>query len=266
MERQLPTIEIEGTTFLVDVAKKELRELGKDVNTISIFEMDDKVTHYEFEYDKVSKNIPFPGYPDLIDIRIPQFVSLDPEGMAMVYNKTVAELENKTDFDIMVNQEVLEARLSGRLTTIEIEGHTFYVDLPMDCIRPKDDFSTLGITFSELEEHRSPFEECYVFPYNPATFQIEQLDYDKITSIPKDIVLIEIPLEHKLDPVGFARKYEREQREFVRQNNIQSHFIAKRVDWADTYIPKLIEENKERLSKKPEVKEETPKKRKGKKM
>ena len=49
---------------------------------------------------------------------------------------------NNAAFDMRVNK--------GILPTIEIHGHTFYVDIRINKLRPKDNFLSNGIVFSEL--------------------------------------------------------------------------------------------------------------------
>ncbi|MGJ1359996.1 hypothetical protein ACR79K_25155 [Sphingobacterium siyangense] len=45
-----------------------------------------------------------------------------------------------------INQEAYDLRVNkGMLPTIDIAGHTFYVDIRMDMLRPKDDFLSKGI-------------------------------------------------------------------------------------------------------------------------
>ena len=49
------------------------------------------------------------------------------------------------------NQEAYDMRVNkGMLPTIDIAGHTFYVDIRMDMLRPKDDFLSKGIVFSDI--------------------------------------------------------------------------------------------------------------------
>ena len=48
-------------------------------------------------------------------------------------------------FDLRLNK--------GILPTIEIAGHPFYVDLRMNKLRPKDDFISKGIDFTEIKDY-----------------------------------------------------------------------------------------------------------------
>ncbi|SFB79669.1 hypothetical protein SAMN04487891_102384 [Flagellimonas taeanensis] len=124
-------------------------------------------------------------------------------------------------------EEALEKRLSGELPTIDIAGQIFYVDIGMDCLRPKNIFATLGIQFSEIRKHYSWLEENYVFTYNPKTYESQEVDYTNIHSIPENLLLVELPSKRKLDPVGYARINGYEVNPFVKEVGIRSHFKAK---------------------------------------
>ena len=203
-KKLLPTINIEGTDFLVDVNKLELSEIGNPKNTISIFQMLDLGDGYKFSYGLQEKNIPhlYSGN-EKITVTIPEFVTLDPQGMAAKYN--IADVRGKSDFDLMVDQDALRKRIRlGQLPTVDIAGHIFYADARIDLLRPKDDYTTMGICFSEIEHYFDEEKNCYIIPYNPATHQFQELDYDTITQYPKDLLAVEFPHEYTLDPIGLS--------------------------------------------------------------
>jgi len=97
-------------------------------------------------------------------------------------------------FDMRVNK--------GILPTIEIVGHTFYVDIRMDKLRPKDDFLSNGIIFSEIEEYYNDEKDLYIIPYDPKKKELGKIDYNTITEITRDLIVVKIPSIHKLDPIG----------------------------------------------------------------
>ncbi|MFC4872129.1 hypothetical protein [Negadavirga shengliensis] len=264
-ERKLPTTKIDGTAFLVDVEKNELREKANPENVISIFDLHDGANEYAFEFDRNTRNLAMSWTPekDTLDITIPPLTKLDPEGMAQKYGYRVQDIKDKSDYEVMVNQKVLAERLSGRLNTVDIMGHTFYVDIPMDCLRPKDDFSTLGINFSEIEHHLSDDGKTYQIPYNPQTHEFHELDFGNITSIPKGVYLIEFPCAQQLDPVGYARQHGLEMQMCLKETPIRGHFAARVIDWQDTLVPKLIRENQAGRRKEKQQKRRPPHKRKG---
>lgn len=245
MKRELPIFSILGTDFLVDVTKPELREKTNPENTVSFFEMHDLGNGYLFDYRPKDKSIAplFSDEEENLTIRLPQLVELDPVGMAERYGKTLAEIQGKSDFEIMVDQLALQQRLQGRLPTIDIAGHIFYVDIRMDKLRPKDDFFSNGIVFSEVDHYYNDEREAYIMPYNPSTHEFQELDYDIITAFPKELIAIEFPHERMLDPVGVNRKGGWEDTFELKETPVKTHFIAKTLDWKDTDIGETIKEN-----------------------
>lgn len=246
---EMPIVKIEGTEFLLDVNEVLLREKGNPENTISFFEMDDEGHGYSFEYNRQSRNMPDPwdATSDITTVRLLQLVEMDPEGMALKYGFAVEEIKGKTDFDLMVDQKALEERLQGRLTTIDIAGHTFYVDIPMDMLRPKDDFLSKGIVFREISYYYNEDEESYAIPYNPSRREFQELDYENLTEFPKDLVVVEFPSECFLDPIGFNRKHGFPMLEGLKETQVHAHFTAKVIDWKETGLQETIDQNRKRL-------------------
>lgn len=243
MERQLPSITIQGTSFMVDVMKEALIETGNPGNVIPFKEMDYKGDCYLFDYDPYAKNLPGIGSSGFIDVRVLPMAVLDPEGMALKYGKRPDEIIGKTDLEIMIDQDLYQRRLSGHLPVIEIMGHPFYVDVRMDSLRPKDDFSTPGIRYSEIDNYAHPDDQRYWIPYHPSSHSIREIDAETITEIPKDIFLVEIPTLEKLDPVGYARYHGFDIAQTVMANPIERNMVAKMVDWKETALHDCIKEN-----------------------
>ncbi|OJW81557.1 MAG: hypothetical protein BGO69_09245 [Bacteroidetes bacterium 46-16] len=129
------------------------------------------------------------------------------------------------------------------MPTVDIAGHTFYVDITMDMLRPKDDFASKGIVFRQIDHYYDDDKEAYVIPYNPKKHEFQELDYENITSIPKDLIVISFPHEIVLDPVGFNRKGGWDETDGLKLKNIKSHFEAKIIDWKETGIEQTIKEN-----------------------
>ena len=243
MERLLPSLTLHGTSFNIDVMKEALIETGNSNNIIPFKEMLYKGDHYTFSYDMHEKNLPRIGSTAFEDVQVPPMVKLDPEGMALKYNKSADEIKNKTDFEIMVDQDLYKLRLSGRLPVIEIMNHPFYVDVRMDSLRPKDDFTTLGIRFSEIDDYIHPDDQRYWIPYHPTSHTVKEIDTEKITAIPKDIFLIEIPTLEKLDPVGYARHHGFDIEQMVMTNPIERNMVAKMLNWNETGLQQIVEKN-----------------------
>lgn len=245
MKRELPVYNIEGTDFIVDVASLQLCEKANPENVIPLFDMRDVGDGYVFDYSPKEKNIPrlFNDDMDVTTVKIPELVQLDPVGMAEKYGYSVYEMQGKTDFALMVDQQAFGRRLMGQLPTVDIAGHTFYVDITMGKLRPKDDFASNGIVFRQIDHYYDDDKEAYVIPYNPKSYEFQELDYDNITATPKDLIVISFPHEIALDPVGFNRKGGWDETDGLKQKNIKSHFEAKIIDWKETGIGQTIKEN-----------------------
>ena len=266
MERELPIIQIEGTAFIVDVAKDELREQEHPENVIPFSDMSDKSTHYLFEYDKEIRNTPM-WNDESVYVELPPLKVLDPVGMAEHYGKTPEEIRAKTDYEIIVDQQLVDRRLGGLLPVIEIAGHPFFVDLRMGSLRPMDDFSTAGILFTEIEDCMLEDGRSYWIPYDPATHQYVAIDYREITKIPKGIVMVEIPNEERLDPIGYSQLHGFDAEPILRANPIEHTMKARIVSWDETPIEMIIKENVQKSGNQqedlPEQNEQKPKRKKG---
>lgn len=246
MERRLPILDIEGTAFIVDVARQELREQDDPENVISFLEMTDHGTHYTLVYDPDTKNLPeFMG--EYLELKIPQMAALDPDGMSLAYGLSLMHTEVKTDFEIIVNQELVALREKGVLPVIEIAGHPFYVDIRMDSLRPKDDFSTTGIQFAEIEDCLTEDESTYTVPYDPNTKEYVELDFNSITAIPEGLIIVEIPYQSQLDPIGYALKHDLDPKDLLRVYPPGRDMKARIVPWSETPIERIMERNIKRL-------------------
>lgn len=255
MERELPEIKIEGTQYHFDINQMALLEKERPEWRLLLEDMKDCGTHYEFVYDKNSKRLDQSKTTDGISssdivkqifttVKIPQISEMDPLGMCKKYNCSLGDIRQKTDFEIMVDQRAFDLRINkGLLPTIEITGHTFYVDLRMDKLRPKDDFRSQGIVFSDIESYYDGDKRTYTIPYNPKTHQFQEPDYRLITEFPKDLIAVEFPSERLLDRIGWNRKYGLDIKHGLVKQGLKMQFTAKNVPWKNTFLVDLIQSN-----------------------
>jgi len=241
MENELPIYKDPdyGIEFIVDVNKFEFREKANPENCYGIKDMIDLGEDgYSFSYfDKSTRR-------DL-HITPPQFVTLAPEDMARKYNKAVEEVLLLSDFELMVDQQALSRRINnGQLPTVEIGGHIFYAEARLDLLRPKDDFSTMGISFDDLDYYYVESKDSYAFPYDPQTHSIAERDWEKILEYPKDLIFVEIPQVRILDPVGWNRKWGWGETEGLKETGLRLEFKAETIPWNKTGIDELIAENR----------------------
>ncbi|GGE19407.1 MULTISPECIES: hypothetical protein [Bacteroidota] len=204
MKRELPIINIHGTDFFIDVESLSLKERANENNFIPFGYMADVPGGYEFEYGLDSRNIhTIWTDEESVRIKIPELVELDPFGMSQRYQVSMEQLKGKTDFEIMVDQQAFDLRVNkGVLPTIDIAGDLFYVVLDKDRLIPKDDPQSVGIPMPSFIQYDQVLGEN-VFAYDPKKREIKELDYLKITEIPKNLIAVRLPYSFSLDPVGW---------------------------------------------------------------
>jgi hypothetical protein len=244
-QRPLPIYTIEGTSFFVDVDKQVLRQTNDRGNEISfINDMLDEGARYRLFYDPERRNIPWQSYHagQLKEIQVPQLVVLDPDGMAAAYGTTVEQLRGKTDFEVIVDQELLALRHGGALPQIDIAGERFIVDVRLQELRHALNFHPV-ISLKSFDLASNGKYEAF---YHPVIRQVVAID-PKLTELPPDVVKIELPGEIDLDPVATARRYGINEHMLLRRHPIQKTLKAKVIPLAETGIPALIRRNREEL-------------------
>ncbi|MGK6342517.1 hypothetical protein ACMGDK_09775 [Chryseobacterium sp. DT-3] len=229
---------IEGTAFIVDINTFEYRDKFDPDNKIQLKEMQD---NEEGGYSVIYKHK---------EILLPEFVELDPEGMAKKYNVSIDEVKTHDDFYFMVDQKAFDIRMQGQLPTLEIEGHTFTVDMRMNMLRSATDLVSKGIRFDEIDHYYSEEKDAYIIPYDPIKKEFRELDYESLFSIPKDLIAVEFPFQTKLDPIGWNRAGGWDLKEDLKWLGVKNHFEAKTIPWEQTYIVDIIKDNKEELQRK----------------
>ncbi|WP_300601994.1 hypothetical protein [Niabella sp.] len=158
-------------------------------------------------------------------------------------------MENSTEENGKTQAELLHERTKlGKLPVIEIAGHPFYVDVRMETFRPHDDFTALGISFSIFNRFEMSF--CPVrIAYDPRKHVALNIDYEKLSEIPKDWIMVEIPHPKTLDPYGYARENGLNIEQTLRSYPLRENVKAKIVPWEDTGILFYIEENKKKMER-----------------
>jgi len=243
MQRQLPEIEIEGTTFLIDVALAELREKDNPYSCISFYSMDNAGDHYTFEYDTLRKAIVAPfdmALPTdkIIRVELPMMVALDPAGMALKYGIDKAQLPDH-DSEFKCDESIVKKRLSGILPTVNICDEPYIVDLRLGELRKVKDPNS-SIVLDKLE--MSANGEKYLCFYDTINKEVVQIP-DTVTEMPKHVVMVHIPNEIYLDAVAVARQFGEEDTALINRYPLQAHMSAAAYPLSVSGVPKRIEEN-----------------------
>lgn len=270
MKDNLHYLEIEGTAFFVDSDNAALIEKENHGNKIFFNAMRDHGSYFSFDYSRQNKNIhSITGISHIkgivhrilesalendapLNIKISKssiFMNITQKQKSTIFPNEI-DLTNTAIMSKKENipgktKEDLALRRAGHLPTLDILGHTFYVDLRMDKLRPKDDFLSNGISFSDIENYYDEEKKRYIIPYDPKKKEFVPLDYETIKEIPKDLKVISFKDEYTLDPVGWKRL-----RGFsMEESKIKLQHFAKTATWEDIFVPQKIKENLQSISK-----------------
>lgn len=177
MPSQLPTIDLAGTEFFVDVALKQFRQAGDPLNTIQFNDIQRRVdASFILAYDIKSKGLypwenaskPYP--PHVIEIDVPAPHVLDPVAFEPIHrgHPRPTFWIGETAFEVDVfNMELIE----------------------------KDDPGN-KIRFGWMDDHG----DYYEFPFDRKDKTMSFLQSD-------DWVFVRVPQMTQLDPVGMANKH-----------------------------------------------------------
>jgi hypothetical protein len=239
--RRLPTYKVGNIHFFVDVDKLELRQTDNPANTISFLEMEDWGTHYRLFYDNISKGYSPATHPFVTEVEVPPLVELDLAGMSLKYGISEDQIKGKTDFEVMVDQELLAMRRQGHLPKISVCGEGFFIDVRLHQLRHAEDFfPQINLKALDLSENG----ETYCGFYHPLIRQTVAID-PELTELPGGVVMIEIPNELQLDPVGAARLYGLDEKDILRRYPLKKLTEAKVIPLSATGLPSLAESNRQ---------------------
>ncbi|MEE1946407.1 hypothetical protein VRU48_14885 [Pedobacter sp. KR3-3] len=137
-------------------------------------------------------------------------------------------MDNKELFEsykALKGRDAFEARTKqGMLPIIEIAGYPFYVDVRIGFLRPKDDFSTMGIEIGRMtvDPETRNLSDFYDKQLKELVFPDEGQ-----TSFPPNVVRLGIPNYYVLDPVGMARRHGKDDDAYYIQDGIRQKMYHK---------------------------------------
>ena len=138
--------------------------------------------------------------------------------------------------------ELLQRRLAGELPRINIAGSNFIIDWRLKELR-ENDRPHNRITFEDMQLSASG--EQYVCYYDTQKHKLYE-PAANIKVLPKNVVLLEIPHELKLDAVAVAREQGIDPALILKENTIQKDLTAVVKPLSESKLPKMIEENLEK--------------------
>lgn len=239
-----PKLEIHGRIFVVDVKYAELRQQDRPLNVIPFHEMENKASHYELSFDK--ENGTLGGIDslqnDLMTVRIPLMVELDPEGVAEKYSIPINALPPR-DTELSTNPAVLNDRLNGKLPRLLIGDQMYLVHerrMQLDAI--DDPFKTIRL--GELYQGEAG---SYFALYDDKRHEIVPWDNEKTVCLPENTKMLIIPNQIWLDPISVIEFCELDEKEFLSRYPVQAVHKAKLYPLSVTGFPQKMKENKQRL-------------------
>lgn len=144
----------------------------------------------------------------------------------------------------------LKARLDGQLPTIRIIDQDYYIDWRLRELRMKEDASKV-LKLSDMGmDRKGNHYLCFYDAEQKSAVQIP----NTITEMPTGVVVIKIPYELKLDPVGVAREFGLGDTELLKKFPIQKNLVAEVIALKQTGLPAMIKANKMALQKSPQIK------------
>ncbi|WP_313410981.1 hypothetical protein [Sphingobacterium multivorum] len=242
--RILPTYKIDGIEFIVDVNQLELREKANPKNVISIKDIEELPAEgYKFWFSPKSKSLTKYSDGNAKYIEIPDFVKLDPIGMAKKHKISEDKIAEMDDFKLMVNQDAFDKIANkGILPTIDIAGHTFHIDLFNDRLHPKNDIWSRGIIFSELKYYYSHKDNTFTIPYNQRTHTFQEVSLN-VKEIPKDLIVVQIPRKRTLDPIWENKSGNLNSSDYLKKEGVHLHYEAKVIPWHQTRFAETVRRN-----------------------
>jgi hypothetical protein len=285
MKKNLPEIEIEGTTFLFDIDRCSLIEKYNPYNEIYFEYMHNDGTNYSFEYSAVSKNFHFVRSASTIDevvqeifgdvdskgpnikdpaipVKIPRIGVLDPDGMCRKYRCTLRDIALKTDFEIMVNQDVFNRRMNGEPVTIDLVGHIYEIDVKENTLRPKDGTGEeIRLDIFHYDLYYEDMEVYHLF-YNISECKAVNPLYDGSIDRTEDRVILEVPNLESIDPIGSRLAYGRDPRSGLMGYDLSMNHVARIVPWKFYDIKIPLKQKQKNIAAKTEKRE----RRKGRKI
>ena len=246
MEKKSKTriIVIDHLPFVIDTVKCELRQWNDPGNRIAFDELKDEGKYFSMLYSKDSKNVADQMQEASLqstgsmNIIIPSVLLKEHELKDDIQN-AINENSRELNWGIFIGDEAIANRLSGVLPHIDLAGTDHIIDWRSKELRASDApygrISLKGMAMSDTGEEYL----CFFNTKSRTVYEPEE----NMTALPKDVVLLVIPGELKLDPVAVAREYGMKDTDLLFTHPIQQDLAANIKPLSETGLPAMIEKN-----------------------
>ncbi|OJV52275.1 MAG: hypothetical protein BGO31_05440 [Bacteroidetes bacterium 43-16] len=226
MNRTLPTYEIEGVDFLVDVDFNLLRHpRDEKIGYSFLHDMTDTATGYTLTINPDNllsdRQAEMHGKPVIYEI--PYMVKLDPDGMK---EKFRTDILPETDIELKNNEDLLYRRSIGKPAAIKVLDDYFFVDTESSIFfGPK-----VGGRFSSLHTENMPMDSfltVYQCLYDPTA---KLMYHPESRVIPEGVIGLQLPALAYCDSYNYARLHGRlKEPEFFRWHPVRANMAAREI-------------------------------------
>jgi hypothetical protein len=225
---------IDNRPFIIDLEKNELRQYNRSANTIAF----NTLSHSGFLF-----SLELNGRP----LKIPQTLLQIPDQLTPLMRTAINLRSRDENWGIYIGDEAVARRLSGELPHIDISGTDFTIDWRLREMRETSEpWKSIKINDLDMTEDY----ESYGFFYDTVNHTVFDFD-EKVTEMPENVVIAEIPNEYRMDPVAVAREQGLGEAELLAQNPIVLKHSAAIKPITGIGLEAFIEENRQRLNESP---------------
>jgi hypothetical protein len=252
---------INKVPFRIDHKSLKLTQWNNSANSIDFGVLGKERENGFVDFDKMLKTVVrvdnhFANSENTIKVFIPGVITDEAQLDQKSVKDRLNELSSDNNWGIFLGDRALAERLAGILPQIEIAGTNYIVDWRLKELRqdnaPHEKINLKTLTLSDDGEY-------YQFFYNVRSKTVYTTE-TTITALPENVVMLEIPNELKLDPVGVARQYEMDDFAMLLTHPYRSKLSAIVHPLSKTGLPDLVERN---LKNKQQEKKNTPRRKRG---
>jgi hypothetical protein len=249
MEKALDIIAFGSHPFLIDRNQRLFQQFNKLDNVIHFDELKKMDGYYTSKFDNNKRILAIDSLmrsfvqDHIIDLIIPEPVLNSTENLSAEFKDSLNQSSHKKSWGIHLIDRDIAMRLSGKLPHINLAGTDFTVDWRLRQMR-ETELPWKNISFEYMETSEDG-EELLCF-YDTETHELFEPDRS-LLEMPKNVVILQIPNEAKLDPVAVARELGIGLTDLLTEHPLKMELSAKVTPLSDSGLQQFIEQNRANL-------------------
>lgn len=141
---------------------------------------------------------------------------------------------------LKIVMNALDKRLAGILPQIDLAGTAFTIDLRLNELREKEaPWNAIRLDDLIMSEDG----DKYLLLYDIEAHKIFDLT-QQVMELPGNVVMLEIPYDIELDPVGVAYRMENDVNSFLKDFPLKEELTARVIPIHETNVPEVLEQNR----------------------